>query len=210
MSRYSKPYRSTGVRSGRIILATTLLLGVIASSLPLAAIAGGPTCTLACCAGRAPHAAGSCMNGSCHAFLSTHLKKTHHHQLASDKIESMCGLTQPAKGTTSASLGKIVLNVRASVVTNKDRNRSPSSIRISSPSMSKPCQPDCASISAFSLSKWERQKAAVSYAHQPRPPSIAAIATVNSKLIRKRKELCRKSAPRAPPVHTPDTTSYRS
>jgi hypothetical protein len=196
---------------GRIVLATTLLLGVLASSLPLATIAGGSMCTLSCCAGRAPHAAGSCMNGSCHAFLSTHLKKTHHHhQRASDKIEPMCGLTERAKGTTSISLGKIVLNVRARVVTNKDRDRSPSSLRISSPSISKPCQPDCASISAFSLSKWERQKAAVTYAQQPRPPSIAAIATVNSKLIRKRKELCRKSAPRAPPVHTPDTTSYRS
>src|SRR5690349_10464722 len=50
----------------RTVLAVSLLLAFLASSFPLTTIASGPMCTLACCAGRPPHAAGSCMNGSCH------------------------------------------------------------------------------------------------------------------------------------------------
>ena len=69
--------------AARTILAVTLLLTLLTGNIVWsAASAGGPMCTLACCAGRAPHAAGSCMNGSCQAGVSEHdhaSSSFHHH-----------------------------------------------------------------------------------------------------------------------------------
>src|SRR5262245_3576248 len=97
MNQYSKhrwPRSNTLVR---LILVSTLLLGAITNSLPLVTMAGGPSCALACCAGRTPHAEGSCMNGSCHAFRPLELKSHLDRRFASAQVEPMCGLKQAAK-----------------------------------------------------------------------------------------------------------------
>lgn len=83
------------IRIARALLGAMLFFSVLASSFPLATLASGPMCTLACCAGRAPHAAGSCMNGSCHAFLTGHTKKIHiHHEAPTEQAEQLCGLSR--------------------------------------------------------------------------------------------------------------------
>src|SRR4051794_5140490 len=89
--------KSTRLKSiARVFLATILLLGFVASTLPLESIASGPLCTLSCCAGRAPHAAGSCMNGSCHAFLG---KDSSHHRapVGTQVNEQLCGLARAVR-----------------------------------------------------------------------------------------------------------------
>ena len=81
--------RSPLVWVSRLLVGATLLLSLLASSFPLGTLASGPMCTLACCAGRAPHAAGSCMNGSCHAFLTGHPNKGHiHHERPSRLLKN--------------------------------------------------------------------------------------------------------------------------
>src|ERR1700687_1161307 len=87
--------RSTPRAAPRIVLAAALLLALVSSTFPVAALASAPMCHLACCAGRAPHAAGSCMNGSCHAFLTGHTKKIHiHHEAPTEQTEQLCGLSR--------------------------------------------------------------------------------------------------------------------
>jgi hypothetical protein len=193
----SDPYSAT-MRVARVILATTLLLGILASSYPLTTIATGPMCKLACCAGRAPHGAGSCMNDSCPAFLETERKtfESNHH-LASHHAEPMCGFAQqPMLG--KVSLITRALNNRANNRKTADQYHSPS--KIYSASLGRPCQPGCGScISASSNSNRERYKATLGFADQ-----LYALAEhlVNDEscLIQKRNQLCLKCVPRAPPV----------
>ncbi|PYS23280.1 MAG: hypothetical protein DMF72_09985 [Acidobacteria bacterium] len=60
-----------------------------------ASVSAGNICTLACCAGRATHAAGSCMNGTCHTFLTGRSKTpTIHVPLPVHESEKLCGLPQ--------------------------------------------------------------------------------------------------------------------
>src|SRR5437773_12232223 len=83
------------IRVARAVLGATLLFSILTSSFPLATLASGPMCTLACCAGPSAHVAGSCMNGSCHAFLTGHTKKIHaHHEAPTEKTEELCGLSR--------------------------------------------------------------------------------------------------------------------
>ena len=92
--------RSTLSRVSRVILGAMLLVAILSANIPSSVIASGPMCTLACCAGRAPHAAGSCMNGSCHAFLAGHNQKPHIHQTRVRVAEQVCGLSRATKNAS--------------------------------------------------------------------------------------------------------------
>jgi hypothetical protein len=87
-------------RCARIILAVSVLAGLASAVTPLATNASGPLCTLSCCAGRAPHAAGSCMNGTCHAFVRT----SQHGRLPTQfhPPEQFCGLSRFEKAARSS------------------------------------------------------------------------------------------------------------
>jgi hypothetical protein len=202
MPKHSIRSRSSTTRVARVSIAATLLFGILASLLPFATVASGPLCTLDCCAGRAPHAAGSCMNDSCHAFLQTHSKKTRvNTQLSSHNDEPMCGLAQAMRGLPSIFHTRNQLVTREHYPEPTDKRGIQINTKISSPAIGKPCQSDCASLaSAASTSKRQRDKAAIAYADEPRPPSTTIFATIESSLIRERSELCRKCAPRGPPV----------
>ena len=72
--------------AARAMLAVMLLLMLVAGSIVWPASASGPLCAMACCAGKAPHAAGSCMHGSCETGVTANktgngdAKASHHHQ----------------------------------------------------------------------------------------------------------------------------------
>jgi hypothetical protein len=94
----------------------TLLLSILWANIPTASLASGPMCNLACCAGRAPHAAGSCMNGSCHAFLMgrAETSKIHVH-LPVHESEQLCGLPRRTTRNSVVSLrGSTELTLAAS------------------------------------------------------------------------------------------------
>lgn len=191
--------RCGNVRIARIVLPLTLLLSLLASTFPLSTIASGPMCTLACCAGRPPHPAGSCMNGSFHANLRTHPKTTHiHGQQTTQEAEQVCGLPQR---TSRANQSPLRILTSASSVAYSERSGGRHSPDVSATTVAKPCQPECgSSASSFSSSNRQRNTAAIAHAVRPRPPSNIRLANIAYSLIRKLSALCRQCAPRAPPV----------
>src|SRR6266849_4998525 len=79
--------------AARAILGAILMLGLLSGSLPFASVSSAPVCKLACCVGRPPHAAGSCMSGSCHTGLVLHPATSNHayEHIRKDRAEPLCG-----------------------------------------------------------------------------------------------------------------------
>jgi hypothetical protein len=198
MSKCSLLLRHTPMRVARILVTAALLAAFLGSSFPLTTIASGPMCTLACCAGRAPHAAGSCMNGSCHANLRTRSNSAHiHRELLTPDSEQMCGL-QRLTMRLKASVASQSATVR---LRQTNGNNTPDNASLSETNLGKPCLPECGSCaSGFTSPGRKRNAAALAYAIQPRPPSNVRLADVEDSLTRKLTALCRQCAPRAPPL----------
>jgi hypothetical protein len=181
--------------AARVFLAALLLVGFFSGILPLASLAGGPTCHLDCCAGRAPHAAGSCMNGTCHAVLSTRSQRHTHLQVITPPAEHLCGLP-----TTRSLINRLtVIAVKEGAQRTHDRARSETSLVATS--LGKPCESDCGtcSVSSFSSRHRERTNAALAYANKPRPPSASDRPGANPSPAPQRAGLCNRSIPRGPP-----------
>jgi hypothetical protein len=184
----------------RTILAPLLLLTLLSASLPLTTIASGPMCTLACCAGRAPHAAGSCMNGSCHAFPKGHLRASHR-QLPVHESERLCGFP---RSTTRNSVESLRVSTALTLAASSERShsrRAQEAASVSTSTLVKPCQPDCGA-GAFSSSSQSRRRdsGAVSYADKPRPPSTARLEHSSFSRAQALDASCRRSRPRGPPI----------
>ena len=140
------------MRVARVILGAILVLSILWANIPTAALASGPMCHLACCAGRVPHAAGSCMNGSCHAFLMGRPKTSKIHlQLPVHESEQLCGLRRRTTRNSMMSLrGSTALTLLASSERSRG-SRVPDAASVSTSTLGKPCQPDCGT-GAFSSS----------------------------------------------------------
>jgi hypothetical protein len=174
------------LRIARVVFAAILLAGVAASVLPLETIAAGPACTLSCCAGRASHAAGSCMDGSCHAVLKRASRQTHH---AKDEGgEQLCGLSFSAR--------RLLALAKTSL---RPAPTESGPAQFASNTIGKPCLPECGSCATASAnSKSDRQILSAASVRQTSPPAHAA-QSARAALSRTLSAICRQCAPRAPP-----------
>jgi hypothetical protein len=187
----------TRTRTGRVkrfaaaTLASVLLAGLLASLFPLETLATGQMCNLACCAGRAPHAAGSCMDGSCYAALKKHSTQNHSFQRR-QVAEQFCGLSRFARKLASRKSDE---PVEFSSTKNEY-----GSTRLSSSTISKPCLPDCGSCGSGSAATDFRSHAVMARRQLSRPRAATGLPDVFSALWLTIKTLARQSAPRAPPI----------
>lgn len=173
-------------RTGGVLLAVLLIAGFISTVAPIASVSAGNTCTLSCCAGRAPHAAGSCMDGTCHAAIRLRNKSSKppaHAPVA----EKLCGrhVIRPRTFATT------VIDRRG-----EDENPPGASFHLSS--LRQPCAPDCAGCAVFSASNSQSKVAALAFADQMRdgPPKLfpASLDRADNLDV-----LCREHSPRGPP-----------
>ena len=191
----------TAMRIARVILGASLLLSILSVNIPTALVASAPMCTLACCAGRVPHAAGSCMNGSCHAFLKGRAGAPHiHHQSPVQRAEQLCGLPLFTARTKARLLRQ---SARLTVGDSSERfnaDRASDAARVSTSTIGQPCQPDCGA-GTFSSSSQNRPRdtSATAYADKPRPPSASRHEHSSSNRAMALDALCRRSRPRGPP-----------
>ena len=179
--------RSGTISMARVVLASVLLTAFFSGIVPIASVSAGSMCHLECCAGRAPHASGSCMNGSCQATLirSQAVAKSRHAR--ADQSEKLCGLARKIEAKSFARL-----RVAASPQT------SPTQLAVA---FKNPCQPDCGGCtSAFTNSKRQRNSAALAGANRPRPPTDTHLSDFRHRRIHLLKTKCRQSAPRGPPL----------
>jgi hypothetical protein len=202
MCKYSQPLHQTPMLVARTILAALLLLTLLSTSLPLVTIASGPMCTLACCAGRAPHAAGSCMNGSCHAVLKGRAKVSKIHlQFPVQESEQLCGLPRSTTRNSVVSLrGSAALTLAASSGRSRG-SRAQDAASVSTTALGRSCQSDCGTGTFGSSSQSRpRDSGAISYADKPRPPSTARLEHSSLSRAKALDALCRRSRPRGPPI----------
>jgi len=179
----NRVHTSQGVT--RVFLATMLLLGLLGGVLPLETMASGPTCALACCAARAPHAAGSCLNHSCHAVRTTR------EQLRARVTESLCGSTLVARQLSRK---------RTYPITFFAESQPSTPAQLYSSTVSKTCSSDYGSCAGYENTVRQRNVALTAHAQQPEP--LGAIQQLDARLAlnEKRNALCRQCAPRAPPL----------
>ena len=183
--------RSTLVRTARFVFVLMLLAACLSTSVPLLASASGSMCELACCAGRAPHAAGSCMNGSCHAPIPSRSKASLRERRIASQPEHLCSAPRRIETKSSA-------RIRPSQTLSRTNSNQMS---LSAASLSRPCQPECSGCSSsFTNSNKQRSAATISLPGSPRPPPdvrLADLAYLRSRIL---DALCRQCAPRGPPL----------
>jgi hypothetical protein len=167
----------------RVLLASVLLAAFVAGIVPPASVAAGSACQLECCAGRAPHPSGSCMNGSCQAVLST--AGAHNHHARPDQAEKLCSWPKTSKSFTPRRI---------------DASPHHSPNQVATAAFEKPCQPDCGGCaSGFTNSNRQRNSAAIADANRPRPPANMRLAGSGFRSTRILPARSRQGAPRGPP-----------
>ena len=175
----------------RSILAALVLCSMVAVVLPLNAASATSACHLDCCAGRAPHSAGSCMTDACHARIKT---KQHAHALPLYPTisEELCGLSaRPA--AVAKRIAATKLSGRKTVSAESTHSE------LSKPSAGRPCPPDCGGLaSAFTNAKQSR-KAFAGRSHSLRSLSVVGPGDHFVHSVKSRAGLCRRSIPRGPP-----------
>jgi len=85
------PTFSRAVLYARLTLAVVLLAAFVSTAVPLGSVSASNVCNLECCAGRATHTAGSCMNGTCHAAIKLQ-RKMPRPTVTLTRGDELCGL----------------------------------------------------------------------------------------------------------------------
>jgi hypothetical protein len=166
----------------RLMLAVLVLAGLASAAAPLATNASGPLCTLSCCAGRAPHAAGSCMNGACHAFLRQGQSSRSH--VHTRPAELFCGLSRFDKAAQS-SISRIRTNSSAEPIEFRS-------------ALTRPCDANCRSCGASLSSTYRSQNLSIA-SHRPQPLPARRYLDFRSASIPTFSAQCDRCAPRGPP-----------
>lgn len=186
--RFSRQFKI--VITARFGLAVVILIGFLSSTAPLAPVSAGSRCMLECCAGRAPHAAGSCVHESCQAVLSTHKTGTTR-RVTQVKGDEFCGLDR-------------IVAMKVIARTRVDRAPRPAKsdpATISAAAFVKPCQPDGGGLaSGFASSNRQRTAATMAHAVRPRPPTDLHLLNFARHGAQTLAALCRQCVPRGPPV----------
>jgi hypothetical protein len=199
--------------AARTILAVTLLLTLVAATIVWPAAASGPLCAMACCAGKAPHAAGSCTHGACETGVSIDQEATgsyqhthdHHEQQALESESAsliLAGVTGGACGADMEQVPTIDATsdqpaVDQSISTETETNNAAAATE----TISQPCQPGCgASASGVATSKRSRNTAALTRSANPSPPSAIKLAGGRRFLANSLSAFGRCCAPRGPPA----------
>jgi len=192
--------RFSSIQTAKPILAASLVCALLSISVPIASGSAGSMCRLACCAGRAPHSAGSCAHGSCSSPVLSG-KGVHVHRKAGES-DTLCGLsrradlivrrthTGPILGTNSASA--------SGNANNTSRNESHRA-QVSAALATKSCAPDCSGC-ASGFTNRQRNSAAVTHAERVRPLSDLGFADLCQHLAQTRDGSFRCGTPRGPPI----------
>lgn len=211
----------------RIVLAAGLALALLAGVVPASLSSSAQqTCTMSCCVGKPPHAAGSCSM----AFAGEPQTHTHgttasedHHHAGAMKTDSTtataapeiveaeaessssshCGTTEPPSAESGPN-GHETENASTGHATRQQP--SPPSVRAHA--LINPCSPECAAAAVSNLSQVRRPRSSAGLLTanvRPRPPTLTSLTEQTFELQTSPAVICRQSRPRAPPVpsHNP-------
>lgn len=199
--------------AARAFLAVILLLTLVGGSIPWRASASGPLCTMSCCAGKAPHAAGSCMHGACETGDSIDVdgdqhSQQHHEQPAPTSDSESADqhiLSGVTAGVCATDMGNVPTIEATPDQATPDKSASVTKTEnidsaISPAVMSPPCEPGCgACTSGFATPNRFRNMAALARLKSALPQSSGKLADGSRPLTPAACVYSRLSAPRGPP-----------
>ncbi|HBB94524.1 MAG TPA: hypothetical protein DC054_03970 [Blastocatellia bacterium] len=178
----------------RSVLAAVLSLAFLGGSFQLAQSASGSLCTLTCCAGRAPHAAGSCMNGSCRAVLK--IGRHDHAHVYNQISDQFCGVERVA--TRKRSLLRVHVSSDQNAQAQSNQKSSHPSTTVAG--ITKPCDPTCGGgMSISSTQNRPRQSTTAAFADKPRPPTHSQVVASSFTFAKPLNGFSRGGGPRGPP-----------
>jgi hypothetical protein len=200
----------------RAMLALALLVMLVGGSLVWPAAASGPSCAMACCAGHAPHAAGSSMHGSCETQLSTNgsaggeAQHSHHHHAEQQQTSAAdSNVPRAFAGAMASAFGSDMdqvptIDATSSEVVPDNGARSvtigPANIANSPTVLTKPCQPGCSTTATgFSAPGRSRNTPALAGSHKGQPPLSTKLAIHQYAPTHSRSTRYRRVGPRGPP-----------
>lgn len=205
MSFLLKPLRLFTRSVARLGLVAMVGVSVLSGAIPIASASSSHLCAMACCAGKAPHEAGSCMGGACHAKVVA--RKTApeadplcNPHLAAEKQHK--GMQMPKVSTDSTGEDTAVqVNEFSFTSDESSPGQQPETPGITSGTFTKPCPPDCGATTLSSTTQPRpRDSVALSYAERPRPPSAGFLLGTSLTSTKTLETLRRQSQPRAPPA----------
>lgn len=202
----------------RIIVAVVLVLSLLCGVVPFSSASVEHLCTMECCAGLAPHAAGSC-----------HMKMSPPGKVAAGSTtergsDQLCGLPQAKnaaiegivagvmgmKDSADSSLDLDDVTIDASDHCNTDsqstdvsapsRNDYPQQASIATQSFLKPCPPECGTGALSSGVRPSRHKVALAYNARPRPPTLGRKGQHSISSVLVTSTFCKQLRPRGPPL----------
>ena len=170
----------------RAILATPLLLALLASGIAISNASGTHLCQMTCCIGMAPHEAGSCSHSSCEVDLQPQ---------APVEVEQLCGAPRLHSATQIVGPG---LSQKELVARTKNREN-PSSTSVAS--LRRPCSSDCqAEGTGSSGLKRPNDFAANPDPGGPVQPNRLAGYKRSANIVRELNQLINPALPRGPPT----------
>jgi hypothetical protein len=184
------------INTAKLMLAVMLFFAFLCSIVPLVSVSADSQCRLECCAGRAPHAAGSCMGGACDARLRTRSRTARYHHAKQDQVEQFCGLSHAV----------VVKNLARRRANHGSRQVGSDQTEASAAAFVRPCQPNCGPCaSGFANPNRQKNSAAIADAVRPLRPTTIHFSTFGYHLTKIRKALCRQCGPRGPPLSFSDS-----
>jgi len=183
-------------RLTRAALGGLLSLAFLAVSIPVDAMLPGQACSMPCCAGRATHAAGSCMGDACHAhFLRK--KRAAPERLCAARVSSLSGRSIKTSLSSNATLGSTSVTETASPIQSPSETALRSSEVAARIALTKSCSADCVCLNNLARTLQSHEVTKLSSAR----PLVCARARLNSsQLPVLASVLQNQSRPRAPPV----------
>jgi len=188
---------NSDLKLARIFVTIVLVSSLLATVVPFNSAAAGNLCTMECCAGLAPHAAGSCHMKMSPGKLMTGAATNHgpgeHCGLAQTNQEAIKGIDAGVMGMNdgaSSSLNDVTID--ASNHCNADSHSedvsatSHSDLRtanIAARIFSKPCPPECGTGVMGSGVRPSRHSVALAHNARPRPPTLGREGRLNRSLL---------------------------
>jgi hypothetical protein len=175
-----------------------LTLGLLSGVAPLSSLSRSHQCRMACCAGKSPHAEGSCSV----AFITETQEES-----TDEQVEEPAAHNQHAHQHAASATSEEIASsdhdaaMRHPAQPSSSVKKSSRTLNVASQAMTTPCSPECAAAASASTQlPRPRDAAAMSMAGNPRPPTPVRFKKEFSTVLSPSAERRRQIHPRAPPL----------
>jgi hypothetical protein len=184
----------------RIFLAVMLTLVLLAGVAPLSSLSSSHECSMACCAGKPPHMAGSCSVAFDTEEEAGAPDEANDEHSAHAHMTHTSGATTAARTIRSTKHHERAKSSSAHHSTSGTASKRAASIT-SQATVTTPCSPECAAAATASVQlRRPRDAFALTAATMPRPSATRSFAGYRAAPLLKSAESARLSQPRAPPA----------